>query len=289
METRTFGNTGMEVSVLGFGGAWIGDPGVEDRRVAELLNLALDSGLNVLDTAPVYGESEEKIGRTMRGRRDEFLLFSKCGEAAGLEGEDWTADVIRRNVERTLRRLGTDRLDLLTIHTCDLATLAAGEATEAVLRAKAEGKTRFVAYSGDNEALEYAVDCGAFDAVMASVNVADQANLAALRRAAAKGLGVVAKRPIANAAWMGEPGAREYGRAYWERLQTLEYRELDLATALGWTLAQPVHVAIVGMTGAAQWRQNLDALGRGPLSAEREQEIQSRWTERAEPDWVGLT
>lgn len=279
----------MEVSVLGFGGAWIGDEGVSPETVATLLNSALDAGLNVIDTASVYGDSEEKIGATMSGLRDEFLLFSKCGESQGLEGEDWEPSVIRQSVDRSLARLQTDRLDLLTLHTCDLATLRKGDVIEAVRKAKDAGKTRFIAYSGDNEALAYAVDCGAFDAVMASVNVADQANLPIVERAVAQGLGVVAKRPVANAAFARVPDENDYGRTYWERLEKLDYPVMDLALALRWTLAQPIHVAIVGTTVPEQWQEDAALLEGGPLPIEAVEGIQRRWREVAPEDWIGLT
>ncbi len=279
----------MEVSVLGFGGAWIGAEEVSPETVRTLLDAALDAGLNVIDTAPVYGESEEKIGATMSGRRNDFLLFSKCGEAEGLEGEDWEPDVIRRSVERSLKRLRTDRLDLLTIHTCDLDTLKKGDVVEAVRRAKEEGKTRFVAYSGDNEALAYAVDLGAFDAVMASVNVADQANLETLERAVGEGLGVIAKRPVANAAFARVPDENDYGRAYYERLQKLQYPAMDVGFALRWTLTQAVHTAIVGTTEPAQWQEDAALLAGGPLPVEAAEAIGRRWREVAPNDWIGLT
>jgi hypothetical protein len=279
----------MEVSVLGFGGAWIGDSSVSKDQVARLLNAALDAGLNVIDTASVYGESEEKIGATVSHRRDEFLLFSKCGEAEGLEGNDWEPEVVRQSVERSLKRLKTDRLDLLTIHTCGLDVLKQGDVIEAVERAKEEGKTRFIAYSGDNEALAYAVDTGRFDAVMTSVNVADQVNLPVVERAVENGLGVIAKRPIANGAWIEEPKPDDYGRPYWERLKELQYPALDVGIALRWTLAQPVHTAIVGTTVPEQWQQDADLLAGGPLPIEAVESITARWREVAPKDWIGLT
>lgn len=277
--------------MLGFGGAWIGDKGVPLEQVERLLDAALDAGLNVIDTASVYGESEEKIGATMSRRRDDFYLFSKCGEGkqAGLEGEDWEPETIRRSVDQSLKRLRTDRLDLLTIHTCDLETLKKGEVVEAVQRAKEAGKTRFTAYSGDNEALSYAIDLGVFDAIMASVNVADQANLPLVERAVEKGLGVIAKRPIANAAFARVPDPDDYGRTYWERLQKLAYPAMDMGIALRWTLAQPVHVAIAGTTEPEQWQEDADLLAGGPLPIEAVEAIEARWREVAPKDWVGLT
>lgn len=289
MERRAFGNTGMEVSILGFGGAWIGDKDVSQETVDEMLAAAQDAGLNVIDTASVYGDSEEKIGRAVAGRREGLLLFSKCGEANGLDGEDWGPEVVRQSVDRSLRRLQTDRLDLLIIHSCDLDVLKKGEVVEAVQRAKEAGKTRFIAYSGDNEALAYAIDLGVFDAVETSVNVADQANVPLAGRAVERGLGVVAKRPIANAAWIEEPKPDDYGREYWERLQKLAYPALDVSVALRWTLAQPVHVAIVGATESRKWLEDAALLEAGPLPIEAVAAIEARWRETAGKDWVGLT
>src|SRR5205085_1814284 len=79
----------MEVSALGFGGAEIGYDGVSQGAVTRLLNAALDAGLNVIDTAECYADSETLIGRAASGRRREFYLFTKVGHAAGWGREDW--------------------------------------------------------------------------------------------------------------------------------------------------------------------------------------------------------
>jgi len=85
MERRAFGQTNMQVSVLGFGGAEIGLESVEETTVARLLGKALDAGLNVIDTAECYGKSEEMIGRTVSDRREQFYLFTKVGHPHGME------------------------------------------------------------------------------------------------------------------------------------------------------------------------------------------------------------
>lgn len=89
MEKRELGKTGMQVSVLGFGGAEIGYENASPESVAQLLGSALDAGLNVIDTAECYADSEEKIGRALSGRRDHYYLFTKCGHAAGFDLPDW--------------------------------------------------------------------------------------------------------------------------------------------------------------------------------------------------------
>ena len=89
MEQRAFGKTDMRVSVLGFGGAEIGFEGVSPDTVSKLLNSALDAGLNVIDTAECYVNSEELIGQAIAGRRGDFHLFTKCGHPQGMGKEDW--------------------------------------------------------------------------------------------------------------------------------------------------------------------------------------------------------
>lgn len=287
MEKRKFGKTEFEVSVLGFGGAEIGFEGAPQADVERLLHAALDAGLNVIDTAECYVDSEEKIGKAVAGRRDDFHLFTKCGHTSGLEGEDWDPEMLATSIDRSLQRLQTDRVDLIQLHSCSLEILQAGAVIEVLQRAKEAGKARYIGYSGDNEALAYAVDCNAFDAVQTSLNVADQANLPTVRLASEKGLGVIAKRPIANAAWMNEPPVGAYSRAYWERLQELAYPGLDVSLALRWTLAQPVHVAIVGTKNPDRWGANATLLEEA-ISADAVEAIYARWAEVRKGDWVAL-
>ena len=288
VERRAFGNTGLEVSVLGFGGAEIGFEKASDADVERLLHAAIDAGLNVIDTGECYADSEEKIGRAVAGRRDDFYLFTKCGHSSGFDAPDWDLTMLAKTIDRSLERLQTDRVDLVQLHSCDLETLKRGEVVEVLQRAKAAGKTRLIGYSGDNDASAYAVECGAFDTLQTSLNVADQAARPTVERAMERGMGVIAKRPIANAAW-NEPAPDAYGRAYWERLQKLRYPGLDAALALRWTLAQPVHVAIVGTKNPDRWAQNAALLEGGPLPIEALEAMDARWREEAAPDWVGLT
>src|SRR5438552_823225 len=100
MEQRPFGKTDMRVSVLGFGGAEIGFEGASAETVARLLNDALDAGLNVIDTAECYMESEELIGQAVAGRRQDFYLFTKCGHPEGPNREDWRPASLLASIER---------------------------------------------------------------------------------------------------------------------------------------------------------------------------------------------
>lgn len=296
MERRKLGNTDMTVSVLGFGGAEIGFEGASASTVERLLGGALDAGLNVIDTAECYVDSEEQIGRAAAARRRDYFLFTKCGHPEGYGTEDYSRDGILAQVERSLRRLRTDHVDLLQLHSCDSTTLRRGEAVEALEEARRKGHTRYVGYSGDAQAALYAIECGRFDTLQTSVSVADQQSIdLLLPLARERQMGVIAKRPIANAAWRwGRRPANEYHHEYWDRLQKLrfDFLEGDVSAAVGialrFTLSQPgVHTAIVGTQNAERWQQNARLLGEGPLPPDRIERIRDRWREVAPATWEG--
>ncbi|MEO7167558.1 MAG: aldo/keto reductase [Spartobacteria bacterium] len=300
MEKRPFGQTDMQVSVLGFGGAEIGLEGADEATVTRLLGSALDAGLNVIDTAECYGNSEELIGKTVSGRRDEFYLFTKCGHPHGMEsGANWSRASILESIERSLQRLQTDRLDLVHLHSCPEAILKKGEAIEALQAAREKGYTRYIGYSGDSHAARYAVECGAFDSLQTSINLADQEALdLTLPLAREKKMGVIAKRPVANVAWKtGHKPSSSYHHEYWKRLRKLKYPFLESArleksvgAALRFTLAVPgVCTAIVGTKNPERWAENAALLKAGSLGGEDFAEIRARWEEVAPRIWIGQT
>jgi len=299
MEKRRLGKTDMDVSVLGFGGAEIGYHNVTNEQVAELLNSALDAGLNVIDTAECYHNSEEMIGRAVNNRRKEFYLFTKCGHPRGLESApNWSRDSILESIERSLQRLKTDRVDIVHLHSCSESELRKGEAIGALQTARERGYTRYIGYSGDSRPAHYAVECGAFDTLQISISIADQeATDLTLPMAREKQMGVIAKRPIANAAWKtGHKPMESYHHEYWERLRKLNYdflRNFDdlektVSIALRFTLSVPgVHTAIVGTTKPERLQQDSKLLEAGPLPDEEYQAIRQRWEEFAPRIWIG--
>ena len=290
------GKTDMDVSVLGFGGSEIGYQRVSTKTVARLLGGALDAGLNVIDTAECYEDSEELIGKALGARRRDVHLFSKCGHARAEARSDWRPEALSRSIERSLRRLATDHLDLIQLHSCGLDVLRRGDAITALERARDRGWVRYIGYSGDGEAARWAVESGRFDTLQTSVSIADQEALdLTLPAARAAGLGVIAKRPLANVAWRyARKPAEAYYQEYWERLRALDYAFLrgkaDAAvrTALRFTLGVPgVHTAIVGTTKPERWRQNAALLGDGRLPEAERERIRARWKAVAPPSWEG--
>lgn len=295
MERRRLGRTDMDVSVLGFGGSEIGYERAGARTVARLLGGALDAGLNVIDTAECYEDSESLIGAALGSRRNEIHLLTKCGHPRSYGRGDWREASLLSSIERSLKRLRTDRLDLIQLHSCELSDLRKGEAITALERARERGWSRYIGYSGDGEAARFAVECGRFDTLQTSVSIADQEAIErTLPLAVKRGMGVIAKRPIANAAWRHARRPSEpYYQPYWERLRALGYpflrdAEHAVSTALRFTLAAPgVHTAIVGTKRPERWPENARLLQAGPLTAAEIDQIRVRWREIAKPSWTG--
>jgi aryl-alcohol dehydrogenase-like predicted oxidoreductase len=305
LETRLLGSTGLKVSAIGGGLAALAQESLDDLTAVErTLSAALDSGINFLDTAECYLDSEEMLGRAISHRRDEFFLATKCGHTRGAEQDAWSVGEIAASVEESLRLMRTDHVDLLQLHTCGLDVLERGEAIEAVQRAKESGKTRFIGYSGDNEAARWAVDSGMFDTLQLSFNLADQRpRLGLLASAKKQGVGTIIKRSLANAVWgaaasptAGYKWGADYGDEYWRRAQALAapgpiagLPDDGVAVSLGFVFAHPeVDIALVGTRNPDHMRSNIALMERGvsiPDSALHE--LYRRWDD-LDDDWVSL-
>lgn len=292
MEKRPFGNTGLQASALGFGAGHTGGGETNEDDAGRILNAALDLGVNFVDTARGYGLSEERIGRHLAHRRGDFILCSKCGY--GVDGvEDWTPECIRRGIDDALGRLRTDVIDVMLFHSCPRDVLDRPGLVEALLAAVDAGKVRFAGYSGENEDLGAALGRAGLRAFETSVNLFDQASLRAhLPQAAARGAGIVAKRPVANAPWrFPQRPHGHYGEVYWERMATMG---LATPTGMSWdelalrfaAFAPGVGTAIAGTRSLDHLRRNVEIASKGPLP----KDVVDLWTRTyAEKgaDWRG--
>lgn len=278
MQTSPFGKTGFDVTRLGVGLSEIRE--LDADGAAKVLNAALDSGINLLDTAACYGASEELVGKAVSGRRDEYFLATKAGHATDhTSGIEWTGGLVVSSVEASLRLLQTDHVDLIQLHSCGIDVLERGEVIEALQAAQSAGKTRFIGYSGDNEAARWAVDSGHFDTLQTSFSLVEQGARTSGLLAAAQdaGMGVIAKRPIANAVWgvarrEGRAGeVTGYGAEYFKRaLEMTELGAIDgesddpIATSIGFTFAHAeISTAIVGTANPAHMRSNVELVESG--------------------------
>jgi len=294
MDRIALGATGLQVTRLGFGAMHLNDGRVTETEAGRLLNAVLDLGVNLVDTARGYGLSEERIGRHLAHRRQEFVLSTKVGY--GIPGvPDWTFDCIIAGVDAALARMKCDHLDIVHLHSCPLPVLERGEVIEALETCRKAGKLGVAAYSGENAELAFALGCGRFGAVQTSISLCDQGNLEErLPALQAKGMGVIAKRPIAGA--VGAKAQRPDDHAegqYWDRwqamgldglLEGLSWGELALRFA---AFVPGVSSSLVGTGKLEHLQQNLAWVARGPLPEEKVERLRAAWRRHGR-DWGGL-
>lgn len=210
MKKRTLGRTGLELSEISFGAleigrAWglpvEGDFAVpSDREVEALLERVLALGINLIDTAPAYMLSEERIGKLLRHRRKEFYLASKCGERFnGYESRyDFSTAGTLQFIETSLRRLQTDYLDLVQIH-CgpeEVETIRRGEVLEGMLRAKKQGKVRWVGVSCNAAGAPVALEMGAYDVLQLPYSFLNRSAEEVLARGAQTNVGIIIREAL---------------------------------------------------------------------------------------------
>jgi len=208
---RPLGDTGLRVSPLGLGTVKLGrDQGVkypsgftipDDTEARQLLALARDLGINLIDTAPAYGRSEERLGPLLRGQRQDWVIVSKVGEEfeAGQSHFDFSPAHTRRSVERSLQRLETDVIDLVLVHSDgnDVAVLRDSGIYETLAELKQAGKIRAFGLSGKT------VDGGLLalergDCAMVTYNLNEQGERPVLDYAAQHAKGLLVKKGLAS-------------------------------------------------------------------------------------------
>jgi aryl-alcohol dehydrogenase-like predicted oxidoreductase len=205
MVQRRLGSTGLAVSPIGLGTTKLGrNTDVKypapfelpsDKQVEELLEAALELGVNLIDTAPAYGESESRLGRFLAAQRARWVLCTKCGEdyQRGRSTYDFSAAALSRSVDISLQRLRTDYVDVLLLHSDgrDLEILKRSDAVESLGRLKAGGKARAVGISAKTpEGITAALPL--LDVVMAPFSARDRSLEPALARAHDQGVGTLA-------------------------------------------------------------------------------------------------
>jgi len=251
MRYNVFGRTGQTVSALGFGAMNL--PGVPFEQARDALNYALDNGINYIDTAASYRNSEEIIGESISHRRKEFFLATKTNKR---DYESAKADI-----ERSLRRMKTDYIDLLQIHYVNRVqeyqqAMSENGAYRAALEAQREGKVRFIGITGHRpELLAKWVASGKFDQVLFHLSLVQPFALDELIPAATRlNMGKVAMKPLSGGF------------------------VAPVEKALRYTHSQDVHVMISGMTSVEEVKQNIAAIETevGPEEKRELEELAAR-------------
>ncbi len=209
---RPLGSTGIEVSAIGLGTVKLGRnaalsvapfdlPTLGEAR--RLIDRARALGINLLDTAPAYGESETRLGRLLRGSRDRWVLSTKAGEAfdGRRSHHDFTPRALRRSVEASLRRLRTDYLDIVLVHSDgrDVEILDQFEVLETLNGLKAAGKIRASGFSHKTEA-GGRLALASCDVLMSPLSFTDRTQADVIREAGERGVGVLVKKALDSGA-----------------------------------------------------------------------------------------
>ncbi len=195
MKKRVLGRGGWGISVIGFGAIKL--PNLSQKECDLLLNRAIDLGINFVDTADCYGDSEEKIGRALNRRRKEFYLSTKIDERDG--------PGVLKKLERCLQRLKTDWIDLVLFHDVrgsDYERIFEKGGLEALEKAKEQGKVSQIGISIHQSVsmMKKAIESGVFSALMVAYSAIDEDRLTAdlIPSAHQKGIGVIAMKPLAG-------------------------------------------------------------------------------------------
>lgn len=298
MLKNKFGRTGLEVTQLGYGSMGIRGPRTWGVRVVgeedadAMLNLVLDSGVNFIDTAPDYGVSEERIGRSIGSRRSEFYLATKCG-CAYTQHENhleidhvWKKDVITRNLETSLKRLQTDHIDILQFHGGDAETLQREGLIDLLMSFRDQGIVHFIGVSSSLPNLPALIDLNVFDAFQIPYSCLAPQHHDLITRAAETGAGIIIRGGIAQ----GGPDAEIQRPALndvWSRAKLDELLPAGMNRAeliLRYTLSHPhCHTTIVGTCNPAHLMENVEAVANGALPDDIYNQVRDRVAALVEP------
>ena len=291
MLKKTLGRTGLEVTQLGYGSMGLRGPKTWGVRVVSeeaadtFLNSVLDVGINFIDTSPDYGISEERIGRYISGRRNEFFLATKCG-CVYTQHDDhleidhvWDRDVVARNLETSLQRLQTDCIDILQFHGGEAESLQRAGLIETLLEFRDQRMIRFIGSSSSLPKLPAMIELGVFDTFQIPYSCLAPQHHDLISKAAETGAGIIIRGGVAQ----GGPDAeiqREALNAVWSNAKLEEVLPAEMQRAeliLRYTLSHPhCHTTIVGTCNAAHLAENLASASAGPLPTELYNEISSR-------------
>src|ERR1700733_5267247 len=305
--TRALGRTGTNVTILGYGAMELRGrprgPEISDADAGRLLNAVLDGGINLIDTSPDYGRSEELIGTHVGHRRDEFFLASKCGCPTEFPADvpppyphDYSQRNVRADVEQSLRRLRTDRLDLVQVHMSpSRATLEENRTIQALKELRAEGKVRFIGMSGILPNLPDHIAMDVFDAFQIPYSAVQRDHESLIAEAAANGEGTLIRGGAARGAaseeknWRNGPLTQNpgVGQRNWE---TSGIEDLIAQAGIGkqefilrFTLSHPgLSTTIVGTANPAHLAGNIATAEKGPLPADLYEEAKKRLPNPAE-------
>ena len=255
-----------------------------DDHAQSLLSSVIDRGINLIDTAYDYVNSEVLIGRILSHHSSEFYLATKCGCTDTLPESNWsshiwTRDNLFRGLEGSLERLGTDHIDLIQLHNPSFEECERGKLVDALEEMRRQGLVRWIGVSTTLPDLPRFLQLGAFDVFQIPYSALERDHEGWISRAAEAGVGIIIRGCVAR----GEPGVGLDRGDRWQKFRSagldelLEEGQSPSAFVLRFTLTHPhVHSIIVGTTNLDHLRENAQAVLKGPLPADVYSEAKRR-------------
>jgi aryl-alcohol dehydrogenase-like predicted oxidoreductase len=301
MKYRTLGRTGLQVSELGMGGLFVSSFAAEREEGRRAVQRALALGVNYVDTAPGYYDSEDVMGYALEGAEQPYVISTKLGgRPQPFDAQD--KDALRQSVETSLRLLRRETIDILMIHEPDRPgqydwfpdwERFHGPVCELMDELKAEGIIRFTGLGGTTAyTLPHIIATGAYDVVLTAFNYSllwQEATHAVLPEAIKQGMGIIIGSPLQQGAlarcyteevahgarWLSAPRRAQYKRLY----ALVADLGLPLAElALRWVISNPdITTTLTGARSVWEVEQNVRAVEQGPLSQDVLDEIQAIW------------
>lgn len=242
LEKRKLGSTGQEVTLIGLGGEGILRTYGYERNAVNLINRAIDLGVNYLESARAYSGSEQYYGKALQDRRKEIFLTSKS-HARDKQGA-------LKHLDETLSNMNTDYLDLWQVHDVRTghdvsAIFGAGGAIEAFHEARSKGLARFIGVTGHHDPviLKRCLELFDFDTVLMPVNLAEPSHKSFVEDVA----------PIALSKGMGIIGMKVYLRGMMTQIPWYESPK----PFLSYSLSQPISTAVIGCDNIEQLEENV--------------------------------
>lgn len=285
MRKQTLGRTGLVVTELGYGtGQLRGDRiwngrSIQPEQAGRMLNRVLDSGINFIDTANVYGRAEDYIGQFISQRRSEYYLATKCGcQLVNMGDHDetprnWTRAHLEESIHNSLKRMKTDYVDLLQFHNPTFDDLEKYDLVRVMEDARRAGKTRFVGISTTVPDLPHILALGVFDVFQIPYSALEREHEAWLQTVADAHIGTIIRGGVAKGA------LAKSGSDLWEhaRLDDLLDGMSRMDFMLRFTLSHPAaHTTIVATINPDHLQDNLAAAEKGPLPIDTYEEAKRR-------------
>ncbi|MCY4402630.1 MAG: aldo/keto reductase [Candidatus Poribacteria bacterium] len=286
LPKRRLGRTELKVTSLSLGGARIGGNNVTDDEAVETVHRAITLGINYLDTSPLYGESERRVGLALAdGWREKIYLATKTGTHPKWRG-DYSASGTRRSVENSLSLLGTDYLDVCLVHDPSNMdpVVAKGGALDELQRMREEGLVKYIGLGvRQHEFHKTAIQTGIVDVILTHLDytlLSQTANEWLLSFASENDIGVINGSPIAAGLLSGlEPNVKERppeGEKAHKLWQWTVDNNLNLLNlAIQFCLRQPlIATNLTGSKNATEVEQNI-AAATTPISDEVWEQLQT--------------